>query len=107
MARAVIPMTTSTDRGTLLAAEQNGDSVNNHQMANTGREKLHVRNSGAGARTVTFKFAKTVRGQAVTDYIKSIPAGETWVFGPFDTENYGTTLLVNVEHAEVKLRAVA
>lgn len=107
MARAQIPVSTSTTKGVLFVAEQNGDAVNHHQLANSGREKLHVRNSGAGARTVTIKFSKQVDGQAVADYVKSIPAGETWVFGPFPTENYGTQVLINVEHAEVKLRAVA
>lgn len=107
MARAVIPVTTSTNKGALLVAEQNGDAVNFHQLANSGREKLHVRNSGAVSRTVTFKFAKQVQGQAVTDQTKAIPAGETWVFGPFPTEDYGTTMLINVDNAELKLRAVA
>ncbi len=107
MPRVAVPTTTSTSKGALLAAEANGDATNNHYLQNSGRERFIARNSGAGARTVTLLFNKTVEGQAITSYVKSIPAGESWVFGPFDVENYGTQVSINVEHAEVKLRAIA
>lgn len=106
MARAAIPVTISTRDGVALPAETNGDPANGHYVSNSGKTKLLARNSGAGARTVTFKFYKTVDGKAVADRVESIPAGETHIFGPFPTAEYGTQLLIDAEHAEVKLRAI-
>lgn len=107
MARSAIPMAVSTNKGALMPAELDGDATNNHYMQNSGVEKFIARNSGAGARTVTILFTKTIEGQAVTSYVKSLAAGASWVFGPFSVDNYGTQVQVNPEHAEIKLRGVA
>lgn len=107
MARAAIPTSTSTTKGVKRATAATGDTVNGHYLANSGRERLHVKNTGASAYTVTIKFNKTVDGQSVADYVKSIPAGESWTFGPFDTENYGTQVLIDVNNAAITLDAVA
>jgi len=109
MARTAIPVTTPSTSGVVLAAEQDGDPVNNHYLPNSGRERLLVRNSNGAstARTVTIRFNKTVDGQTVTNRAVSIAAGNTRVFGPFDTENYGTQVLIDVDNAELKLRGIA
>ncbi len=107
MPAVAIPQVTSTSKGVLLPAEQDGDTVNGHYLQNSGREKFIARNSGASARNVTIAFNTTVDGQGVTAYVKSIPAGEAHVFGPFPTSIYGTQVGVTVAHAEVKLRAIA
>lgn len=101
-----ITVTASKPKGTLLAAENDGDATNHHTLANSGKTKLYVRNSGAGARVVTIAITKQVQGQAVTAITKSVPAGETWVFGPFPVSDFGALVNVDVAHAELKLRGV-
>ena len=109
MARSAIPTVTSTTKGVILPAELTGDATNNHYLQNSGREKVHIRNSNgaATARTVTIRFNTTVDGQGVTAFAKAIAAGDTQVFGPFDTAIYGTQVQIDVDNAELKLRAVA
>lgn len=108
LARALVPTVASTTAGVALPAEADGDPVEGHYVTNTGKTKVFVRNSNgaATARTVTFRFYRTVDGQSVTSRAESIPAGETHVFGPFDRNDYGTQLLIDVDNAELKLRAV-
>lgn len=106
MPRVNIPVTASTATGVQLPAATAGDAVNNMTIANSGREKILAKNTGAGARTVTLKFNRTVQGQTVADLVKSIPAGAEWLFGPFPVEDFGTAMQINVEHAEVTFRAI-
>lgn len=106
MPRVNIPVTAATARGVQLPDATVGDATNNHVLANSGREKLLVSNTGAGARSVTIKFNKTVQGQTVTDLVQAIPAGKTWFFGPFPVEDFGTSMQVNTEHAELTFRAI-
>lgn len=108
MARALIPTAVATTAGTVLPNEQDGDPVNNHYLQNSGKTKLLVRNSNgaATARTVTLRLYRTVDGQSITSKTKSIAAGATAVFGPFDQTDYGTQVLVDVDNAELKLRAI-
>lgn len=107
MARGAIPTVSSTSKGIKRATAANGDTVNGHYLQNSGRERFTANNTGGSAYTVTISFAKTVDGQPVTAYTRSIPAGELWVFGPFDVDNYGTQVAVDVSNAAVKLDAVA
>ncbi len=106
MARGQISSAVSARTGTKLLDEVNGDPVNNHYVVNTGKTKLLIRNSGATPRTVTIRLFRTVDGQSVTSKTKAIPAGETHVFGPYPKNDYGTQLLIDVDNAELKLRAV-
>lgn len=102
-------MAVSTSHGVVTATPVTGDTVNNHYMQNSGKEKFHAKNTNASAtaRTVTILVAKTIDGQAVTSVTQAIPAGATWVFGPFPVDVYGTQVLVNVDHAELTLAGVA
>lgn len=109
MARSAIPTVASTTKGVILPAELTGDATNFHYLQNSGKEKVHIRNANgaATARSVTILFNVTVDSQAVTSYVKSIAAGDTQVFGPFPVEVYGYQVLINVDNADLKLRAVA
>lgn len=106
MARGQIPATVSTRAGVALPAETNGDATNFHYVQNSGKTKILVRNSGVVARTVTVHLARTVDGQQPANRTKAIPAGETHVFGPYPKDDYGTQILIDVDNAELKLRAV-
>ncbi len=101
MARGLIANCVSDKDGTALPTPTVGDAVNNHYFNNTGKTKLYVKNTGATPRIVTVKVARTVAGQSVTSITKSIPAGETHVFGPYDTNDFGRTVDVDVAHAEL------
>ncbi len=106
MARGAIATVVSTRDGVALPTPTTGNATDNHKVTNTGKTKVYVKNTGATPRIVTFRFARTVDNQTVTNRTKSIPAGETQVFGPFDVSDYGQELLIDVAHAELTLYAV-
>lgn len=106
MPRVAVPVTQSSRAGTVLPAATTGDATNNHSVANDGRAILMVKNTGASSRNITFLLTKTVDGLGVTSRVESIPAGETQLFGPFDPNDYGSTLNVDVAHAELVLNAI-
>ena len=108
MPRVVVTPVVSDRDGEALTAEVNGDPVNNHYVTNTGKTKLLIRNANgaATARTVTIRLFRTVDGQSITSKTKAIPAGETHIFGPYPVNDYGTQLLIDVDNAELKLRAI-
>jgi hypothetical protein len=106
MPRTVISVITPTRAGVALTSTT-GDPVNHHYVMNSGRVVLIVENTGASTRTVTFRFARTVDGQAVTPRAETLAAGAKELFGPFDPQEYGGKLQVDVDHADLKITAVA
>lgn len=107
MARAALTVTPISKTGIAPTAETTGDATNNHSVANDGRTFLLVRNSNgaATARILTIRLSGSVDGQAITSRTYSIAAGASLYVGPFNTTNYGTTMLVDVAHADLKLSA--
>lgn len=105
MARGIIAHTEITRSGVAPAAEVNGDATNGHQTNNDGQVEVIVRNSNGSstARWVRFVIPGAIDGQTVTPRQVSIPAGETRKFYGFPVEVYGNPLLIDVEHAEIKL----
>lgn len=108
MARGAIVAATSVNKGTKLVDEVTAVPADGHYVQNSGKTKVIVRNSNGAttARTVTFLIDLKVEGQGVLPLTRAIPAGETWVFGPFDKNTFGTRLNIDVDHAELRLRAV-
>ncbi|PWG13902.1 hypothetical protein DF268_08515 [Streptomyces sp. V2] len=108
MPRTALTPVQATRAGTVLPAAVAGDVANGNSVANDGRVVLVVKNTNASstARTVTFAFTKTVDGQAVTARAETIPAGETQVFGPFPPTDYGTSLAVNADNAELTVQVI-
>lgn len=106
MARVAVPVTTFVRAGVVLPAATTGDAVNNHSVVNDGRVGLIVENTGASSRDITFHTSKTIDGLTGPTRVESIPAGEEQGFGPFDPTVYGASLLVDVAHAELTLRAI-
>lgn len=106
MPRVALTVTQSTRAGTVLPAATAGDAVNNHSVANDGRVILIVNNTGASSRNITFYTTVSVDGLTAPTRIESIPAGESQVFGPWPPNDYGTTLQVDVAHAELTINAV-
>ncbi|MFE9099849.1 hypothetical protein [Actinomadura geliboluensis] len=58
------------------------------QFRNNGKMILMVKNGSGADITVTPKIAKTIEGVAVTSPPRTVAAGATAFFGPFDEENY-------------------
>jgi hypothetical protein len=106
MPRVAVPVTTFTRAGVVLPAVTTGDATNNHSVANDGRVGIIAKNTGATSRNVTFYTVKQVDGLTAATRVEAIPAGEEQGFGPFDPTVYGTSLNIDVAHAEVTLRAI-
>jgi hypothetical protein len=106
MPRALIPAYASTSQGVVLGAELTPVVVDGAYLVNNPDSKLHVRNADAASQTVTIKFARTVDGKAVSDRTQVIAAGAEWVFGPFNINDYGSQVLVDVTSTNLKLRVV-
>ena len=107
MARVAIPVSAVVRAGLTPASETNGDATENHTFVNDGRTIILARNSGAGARTITFRVAQILDGLTAATRVVSIPAGASRYFGPFPTDVYGTLTQIDVEHAEIKLSALS
>jgi len=106
MARGTITPTQGTRAGTTLPAATTGDATNGHEVANDARLLIIAKNTGATSRNIMFLPSRLVDGLTVASRIEAIPAGESQVFSGFDTGDYGTTLRIDVAHAEVTIQAV-
>lgn len=107
MARVSVPVTQFTRAGTLLPAATAGDATNGHSVANGGGDiGLIVKNIGASSRNITFYAVRTIDGLAAPTRIEAVAAGETQLFGPFNANDYGTTLTFDVAHADLTINAV-
>jgi hypothetical protein len=99
-------VTQAVRAGVVLPTATTGDATNNHAVTNDGRVALIVKNTGASTRTVTFYTTKVIDGLTPPTRAETVAAGEEQLFGPFDATVYGTTLNVDVTHAELTLRAI-
>ncbi|MFD8595355.1 hypothetical protein ACFV1L_10175 [Kitasatospora sp. NPDC059646] len=108
MARGTIAVSISDRAGTVLPAATVGDPVNGHVVANDGRVGLLVRNTGSTVgRTVTVRLSGTLDGQAVSaTRTKTLAAGADALFGPYPKDMYTASLLVDVDNAELTIRAI-
>ncbi|MGW7105107.1 hypothetical protein ACWGHU_02930 [Streptomyces xanthophaeus] len=97
----------TADRTGVAVTQTTGDATNNHSVNNNGRVIVIVENAGASARVVTFNLTRKVDGQTATPRTKSLAAGAKEAFGPFDPQDYGGKLLVDVAHADLKLTAIS
>ena len=81
------------------------DATNKNQCPLTGKEILLVRNTDAGAHTVTVTSAPNARNRTghITAY--ALAAGKTAAFGPFDTNGWvqsGAKLYFEADDATVE-----
>lgn len=105
MPRTAIAVAVSTTKGVKVATPVGADVSNGNYLANSGIETVIAKNSGGSPYNLTIGFAQTVDGQGVTSYVKSIPAGEEWEFGPFPVTMYGTQVAIDAANVAVTLRA--
>ncbi len=106
MPRVNVPVTDVTRAGILPATEVNGDATNQHSFSNDGSTWLEVRNGGASPRTLTLVIGVAgPDGATVTNPTVALAASALKKVGPFPVGIYGTTMSVNVDHADIKLTA--
>ena len=103
MPRTALTVTDITRAGIVKPAEQTVDVANGNSIPSDGKVFFELRNSGAVTRTLTVAVNGTIDGQPVTARSYPVAAGVTRLIGPFDTTNYGTSLSVNGDHAELKI----
>ena len=108
MPRTNIAATQASRAGTTLPTATAGDVTNGNYTANDGRVILIAKNTNGAstARTLTFQTVRSIDGLTNPTRQESIPAGETQVFGPFDPNDYGTTLAFDASNAEVTINVV-
>ena len=106
MARGFINTYVSDKDGTVLGVETTGNTVDGHLLQNSGKTKFTARNSGGSPYMVTIRFARTVSNQTVTPIVKTVPAGEIHVFGPYPVSDFGTQIQIDVNNAAIMLRGI-
>lgn len=106
MPRLALTVNDITRAGLAVPAETNGDSVNQHVIANDGQTVLLVRNANAAAQTVALKLQTLIDGQSPADKVISVPAGQSRYIGPFPVGIYTNTLFVDVSSVDIKLTAL-
>lgn len=86
MARTVITKTTPSTNGvaiTTLTAVDAAASPNGMAYVSDGTELVIIRNGDASTHTMTVDIPGLVDGQTVTDKTVTIPAGGTYIAGPY------------------------
>jgi|SRR5688572_10703424 len=107
MPRTAFAAVNSSKAGTLLPTETNGDAVNFNEVPNAGNTIILVRNNHAtNAYNFVLHVRKQIDGIEVPDRVISVAAQAQYVVGPFDRETYGDTLWIDVNAADIKLRAI-
>lgn len=71
-----------------------------------GRCLLLVRNTGVGARTVTFTTPADADGNAVADPAVAVASGAVMLIGPFKPGIYGASPVATGSHAELYFTAL-
>jgi hypothetical protein len=104
--RIQIPVTQLSRAGVTLPAVTTGNATDNHYVVNDQNVGLIIENTGAVDRTVTFYTVKSIDGLTAPTRVETLTAGQEQGFGPFDPAIYGTTLNIDVEHADITLRAI-
>ncbi len=88
-----------------------GDASNGNSFVASANDLLIVRNSGAGARTITISSVADEKGRTGDIGPYSLAAGAVAVFGPFTPEKgfrqTDNTINITPEHAEVLIGVIA
>lgn len=84
---ATQPLTSSTYVG-VAAASTAADTSNMNSTPCTGKELLHVRNSGASPYTVTVTSVADALGRTKDIAADSIAAGASAIYGPFPVDGW-------------------
>jgi hypothetical protein len=109
MSRTAVAVTDSAKAGTTMPTEASVDVANGNSVPNSDGKTLlllHNTNGASTTRNLTVSLVSGIDGQAVTPRSIAVAAGVTKLVGPFEIVNYGTTLNVNGDNAELKILAI-
>ncbi len=100
-----LPVTHLSHAPTTDPVGQAADVTNGNSVANSGGTILRLNNTDTVSHTVTFHIPETVEGQAVTDYVVTVPAStKSWVSG-FNPAHFGAVMKITANNALVLLTA--
>lgn len=91
MARTNVPVVQVTRAGVsaLTAADTVPHTTDGAKFSNDGAVQLLIRNTGAGAHSVTVQTPRTEEGLAVAELtVGPMAAGDVWLVGPFPPETF-------------------
>jgi len=105
VARVAVPVTKVSRLTVNALSAAVSDQANDHTMVNNGATILLVVNAGGATHNVQVLIEQTLDGEVVDpkDYV--IPANSTVPLGPYPKQIYGDNLLINIDHADLSLRA--
>jgi hypothetical protein len=103
----VITPVAVTKAGATAAAAAACDATNGNRVVNTHTLQLTLKNTDASSATVVFTTPATVGGFDVADYTVTLAAGESKVFGGFDSSVFGGTLVFKASTASVTYQALS
>lgn len=108
MARTPIAVNDSTKAGAILPTEPSSDVAQGNSVVNDGRVLLllHNTNASSTARTLTIALVGTIDGFAPAARTIPVAAGQYKIAGPFEIVNYGTSLALNGDNAELKITPI-
>ena len=90
MPRVSLPLQSLDPEDSIVLSYTNGDAANGHAFTNTGRVIVLLKNTGAGAVTVTIVSTPDARNRT-GDEQRSVVAGTDAVFGPFPRQGWNQT----------------
>lgn len=97
--------------GAAVVTMNAGDATNGNSFVASANDLVIVRNSGAGARTITFSSVADEKGRTGDITAYSLAAGAIAVFGPFTTaqgwRQSDGNIYITPEHAEVLIGVIA
>lgn len=110
MALTALTVTDSSRSAVVLLPATLGtvaDVANGNSFANDGKVIVLASNTGSTVvRNVTIPLAVTVDGRVPASRTYAIAIGTTAILGPYDATNYGTTVQINGDNAELKFNCV-
>jgi len=105
VARVAVPVTRVSRLTPIALSAGVSDPANDHSMVNNGATIVLVTNAGGAIHNVQAVVEQTVDGEAVDPVDYAIPANSTVPLGPYPRQIYGDLLLLNIDHADLSLRA--
>lgn len=103
------PSTTANAGGVALSETAANATDKEEIVGMTGREILIARNTGLSARVVTVTSVADPETGRTGDITESVPAGETYVLGPFSVKGFRQTngkLYFEAAHADISWSAI-
>jgi len=107
VARVAVPVTRVSRLTVTALAAGVSDPANDHTVPNNGSTLILITNAGGAPHNAQAVIEQTVDGETPTPVDYVIPATSTVPLGPYPRQIYGDNLLVNIDHADLSVRALS